>query len=69
LRWAPIPLPPPLCSGRVRSRRDGGKSGDLQRARADVILGPIGIIIPNAILGEITPAMASAWRGPGRRRF
>ena len=28
--------------------------------RADVILGPIGIVIADALLGEITPAMAAA---------
>lgn len=28
--------------------------------RADVILGPIGIVIADAMLGEITPAMAVA---------
>jgi len=32
-------------------------------ARADLILGPIGIILANAMLGEITPAMASAVSG------
>lgn len=29
-------------------------------ARADIILGPIGIALANAMLGEITPAMARA---------
>lgn len=29
-------------------------------ARADVILGPIGIVMANAMLGEITPRMAEA---------
>ena len=28
--------------------------------RADVILGPLGIVIADALLGEITPAMATA---------
>ena len=28
--------------------------------RADVIAGPIGIVIADALLGEITPAMAAA---------
>lgn len=32
-------------------------------ARADIILGPIGIIIANAMLGEITPSMALAVSG------
>jgi hypothetical protein len=38
-------------------------------ARADVILGPIGIIIPNAMLGEITPAMAAAVAGSGAQKI
>jgi len=32
-------------------------------ARADLILGPIGIILANGILGEVTPAMACAVSG------
>ncbi len=28
--------------------------------RADIILGPIGIVLANALLGEISPAMAAA---------
>ena len=36
--------------------------------RADVILGPIGIVIADALLGEITPAMAAAvCQSPARR--
>lgn len=35
-------------------------------ARADVILGPIGLILANGIMGEVSPAMASAISGsPG----
>jgi hypothetical protein len=34
----------------------------------DFILGPIGIVIPNGLMGEITPAMAEAvLRAPGER--
>ena len=29
-------------------------------ARADVILGPVGVAIPHSLMGEITPAMAAA---------
>ena len=29
-------------------------------AKADVIIGALGIIVPNAMLGELTPAMAQA---------
>lgn len=32
-------------------------------ARADLILGPIGIILANGILGEVSPAMAAAVSG------
>lgn len=36
--------------------------------RADVIAGPLGIVIADALLGEITPAMAAAVaRSPARR--
>ena len=34
-------------------------------ARADVILGPVGVILANGILGEVSPAMASAVSGAG----
>ena len=36
--------------------------------RADVIVGPIGIVIADALLGEITPAMAAAVCQSGARR-
>ena len=32
-------------------------------ARADLILGPIGIILANGIMGEVSPAMAAAVSG------
>ena len=32
-------------------------------ARADLILGPIGLILANGILGEVSPAMAAAVSG------
>ena len=32
-------------------------------ARADLILGPIGIVVANGILGEVSPAMAAAVSG------
>ena len=36
--------------------------------RADVIVGPIGIVIADALLGEITPTMAAAVCQSGARR-
>ena len=32
-------------------------------ARADIILGPIGVILANGIMGEVSPAMAGAVSG------
>ncbi len=37
--------------------------------KADVIVGPIGIVIADAMLGEITPAMALAVAQSGARRI
>lgn len=37
--------------------------------RADVIAGPIGIVIADALLGEITPAMAMAVGQSGAKRL
>nr|WP_325211758.1 DUF3842 family protein [uncultured Oscillibacter sp.] len=34
-------------------------------ARADLILGPIGMVLANGILGEVSPAMAAAVSGSG----
>lgn len=34
-----------------------------QAGRADLILGPIGVILANGILGEVSPAMAAAVSG------
>ena len=35
---------------------------------ADIISGPIGIVIPNALMGEITPAMAEAVAASAARK-
>ena len=34
-------------------------------AQADLILGPIGVVLANGILGEVSPAMAAAVTGAG----
>lgn len=36
---------------------------------ADFILGPIGIVLPNAMMGEITPAIAEAVFSTSARKF
>lgn len=38
-------------------------------ADADAVLGPIGIVVAHAILGEVTPAMAEAVGGCRARKF
>ncbi len=48
----------------IKAGADRGASGEnalrVSIGLADYILGPIGIIVPNSLLGEITPAMAQA---------
>ena len=38
-------------------------------ADADAVLGPVGIVVAHAILGEVTPAMAEAVGGCQARKF
>ena len=51
-------------SAMLRAGADAGATGEnpviFNSRRADLILGPIGIIMANAMMGEITPAMAAA---------
>ncbi len=48
----------------LKARANKGASGSnaiVQTCkRADVIIGPVGIIMPNAMMGEVTPVMAEA---------
>ena len=51
------------------SRAATGENAVVVNCRhADVIVGPIGIVIADALLGEITPAMAAAICQSGARR-
>ena len=51
------------------SRAATGENAVVVNCRhADVIVGPIGIVISDALLGEITPAMAAAVCQSGARR-
>ena len=51
------------------SRAATGENAVVDNCRhADVIVGPIGIVIADALLGEITPAMAAAVCQSGARR-
>ena len=60
-------------SAMLRSGADQGATGEnpVRRAaqRADVIMGPIGIIAAHAIMGEVTPAMAEAVSGSPARKI
>jgi hypothetical protein len=56
----------------MQARASRGASGEnairVCIGSADFILAPIGVVIPNSMLGEITPAMATAIAdAPGRK--
>ena len=56
----------------LRAGADDGATGEnavvVNCRTADIIVGPIGIVIADALLGEITPAMAAAvCQSPARR--
>lgn len=48
----------------VKAGADSGATGEnpvvVCAKRADIILGPIGIVIADSLMGEVTPAMAAA---------
>ena len=50
--------------GMVKAGADVGATGEnaivVTAPTADIIVGPVGIIIPNSLLGEITPGIATA---------
>lgn len=51
-------------SSMLKAGADKGASGEnpviFNAGKADIIIGPIGIVIANAMLGEVTPKMAEA---------
>ncbi len=51
-------------SAMLKAGADNGATGEnaviVNAANSDVIIGPIGIVFANALLGEITPAIATA---------
>ena len=51
----------------LRSGADDGATGEnavvFNARQADLLLGPIGILTPNGLLGEVSPAMAEAIGG------
>ena len=54
-------------SAMLRAGASQGATGEnaviVNAARADLILGPIGMILANGIMGEVSPVMASAVSG------
>jgi hypothetical protein len=57
----------------IKAGADGGASGEnavkVSVRGADIILGPIGIIISNSMLGEISPVIAEAVLGAAGARI
>ena len=56
----------------MQARANRGASGEnamrVSIGQADFVLAPIGVVIPNSMMGEITPVMAEAVAGaPGRK--
>lgn len=60
-------------SAMINAGADLGATGEnpvvVQCAGADVIVGPIGITLADAMLGEVTPRMAAAVGGSAARRI
>ena len=57
----------------LKAGADYGATGENPVVRgvedADVVLGPVGIVVAHAILGEVTPAMATAVGGCRARKY
>lgn len=57
----------------VKAGANKGATGEnairISAPKADIIIGPIGIVIPNAMMGEITPVMAEAVASADGRKF
>lgn len=59
-------------SNMLKAGADNGATGEnsvlVAARRADIIVGPIGIVIADSLLGEITPAMAIAIGGSDAKK-
>jgi hypothetical protein len=56
----------------MKARASRGASGEnairVSIGQADFILAPIGVVVPNSLMGEVTPAIAEAIAGaPGQK--
>jgi hypothetical protein len=60
-------------SAMMKSRANKGATGEnaivLNVSRADILIGPLSIVLPNAMLGELTPKMAEAIVLSNARKF
>lgn len=60
-------------SAMLKSGADDGATGDnaiiVNCASADIICGPIGIIVANSMLGEVSPGIACAVGSSGAAKF
>lgn len=57
----------------MKSRANKGATGEnaivLNVSRVEMIVGPLSIVLPNAMLGELTPKMAEAIVASGAKKF
>lgn len=57
----------------MKSRANKGATGEnaivLNVSRVEMIAGPLSIVLPNAMLGELTPKMAEAIVASGAKKF
>ncbi len=57
----------------MKSRANKGATGEnaivLNVTRVEMIIGPLSVVLPNAMLGELTPKMAEAIVASGAKKF
>ena len=58
-----------MLKGGASKGATGENSVKVLSARADIIVGPIGIVIANALLGEVTPGIAYAVGNSNAKRI
>jgi len=60
-------------SAMMKSRANKGATGEnaivLNANRIDILIGPLSIVLPNAMLGELTPKIAEAIVLSGTKKF
>lgn len=65
----PTASPPPPCSKRGRRGATGENPAIVACRTADVIIGPIGILAADSLMGEVTPSMAVAVGQSGAKKL